>query len=167
MKNFAVRKIGKKGKGVFASKDFKKGDFILSIKGRVVSAEEAYNLSSHFINHICVVGNGKWALMGYPERYINHSCNPNVFDRKKRTYAMKNIKKGEELVFDYSINGPEGEDWKMKCHCHSKNCRKTVTGEFFRLPRKTQIKYLPYLDAWFRKKYKKEISGLKKRLSSA
>ena len=51
---------------------------------------------------------------------------------------MKNIKKGEELAFDYSINVLDGEDWKMKCHCKSKNCRINLNGEFFSLPNKLQ-----------------------------
>ncbi len=160
MKKTIVKKIGKKGKGVFAQKDFKKGELILAIKGKVVSSAKADSMQHYYRNHICVVGDDEWALMGIPERYINHSCSPNVFDKKRKVFAMKNIKKGEELAFDYSINGPDGEDWKMKCHCKSKNCRINLNGEFFSLPNKLQKKYLPYLDEWFRKRYNDRIKKL-------
>jgi hypothetical protein len=160
MKALVVKKIGKKGKGVFANRNFRKGELILKIGGKRYTSEEAYNLPSYARNHICITGDDEWTVMGYPEKYINHSCSPNVFDKKGKTFAIRNIKKGEELSFDYTINGPDGEDWTMKCHCKSKDCRKQVTGEFFKLPKKTQKKYIPYLDDWFKKKYRNKIKEI-------
>jgi len=57
-------------------------------------------------------------------RFINHSCCPNTYMRvmKDRVefYALRNIKKGEELSCDYGETHHEG---KLPCRCGSKNCR--------------------------------------------
>ena len=82
---------------------------------------------------------------------------------------MKDIRKGQEIFFDYSISAiPIGHpihgsnfSWKMKCQCKSKNCRKIVEGDFFKLPKELQIKYLPYLDSWFKNKVWDRLRKLK------
>ena len=58
-------------------------------------------------------------------RLINHSCNPNceVFGTglKVWVYAIRDIKKGEELTYDYGFGFDE--DYKdFPCRCGSKNC---------------------------------------------
>ena len=58
-------------------------------------------------------------------RLINHSCDPNceVFGTglKVWVYAIRDIKKGEELTYDYGFG--YDEDYKdFPCKCKSKNC---------------------------------------------
>lgn len=57
-------------------------------------------------------------------RFINHSCNPNTYMRvlKDRVefYALRNIKKGQELSCDYGETHHEGT---LPCRCGAKNCR--------------------------------------------
>ncbi|MCX6316743.1 MAG: SET domain-containing protein-lysine N-methyltransferase [Bacteroidetes bacterium] len=57
-------------------------------------------------------------------RFINHSCDPNVFMRrayqKVEYYAIRNIKKGEELTCDYGETHHEGT---LPCRCGARNCR--------------------------------------------
>lgn len=159
-KNVLVKKTGKKGKGVFANRDFDKGESILKIKGKIVTKDELLKSSRYLSDHSGAIGKDKYLIFGLPEKYINHSCNPNVFDKKGVVYAMRDIRKGDELSFDYSINGID--DWRMRCRCESKNCRKIINGDFFALPRKLQEKYLPYLEIWFKRECKKEIKNLSK-----
>ena len=73
---------------------------------------------------------------------------------------MRPIKKGEELVFDYSINS----DFPVafKCRCGTKNCRGVYSKSFFKLDKKLQKKYLPYLGTWFKKLYRKKLEKLAK-----
>ena len=58
-------------------------------------------------------------------RLINHSCNPNceVFGTglKVWVYAIRNIKKGEELTYDYGF-GFDSDYKDFPCNCGSKNC---------------------------------------------
>lgn len=101
--------------------------------------------------------------MQAPEKYINHSCDPNVFVKSengaRKVYAMRDIPQGEEIAYDYSINGDN--DGMFECHCGSKHCRKIYQGNFFKLPKTLQRKYLPYLDDWFVKKHNFEIRELR------
>ena len=58
-------------------------------------------------------------------RLINHSCDPNceVFGTglKVWVYAMKNIKKGDELSYDYGFSFDE--DYKnYPCKCGATQC---------------------------------------------
>lgn len=57
-------------------------------------------------------------------RFINHSCNPNVYMRrayrKVEYYALRKIKNGEELTCDYGETHHEGT---LPCKCGAKNCR--------------------------------------------
>ena len=62
------------------------------------------------------------------EWYFNHSCDGNLgFNEHGDFTAIKNIKKGEELSYDYGLieSNPKFE---MRCGCKSKYCRKVVTG---------------------------------------
>lgn len=57
-------------------------------------------------------------------RFINHSCNPNVFMRRAfrlvEYYALRPIRKGEELTCDYGETHHEGT---LPCKCGAANCR--------------------------------------------
>lgn len=59
---------------------------------------------------------------------MNHSCNPNVgFNDKDDFVAMRDIRSGEELTWDYSYDETNPK-FRMKCSCGEKKCRKIVTG---------------------------------------
>jgi SET domain-containing protein len=57
-------------------------------------------------------------------KYINHSCDPNcetdIIRGKIWINAIKDIKKGEELTYDYGYDMDCYED--HPCRCDSKNC---------------------------------------------
>lgn len=74
---------------------------------------------------------------------INHSCSPNsgikIHGKKAILIAIRNIKKNEEITCDYSTI--TNDNWKMKCRCESKNCRKVIK-KFKTLPKRLQNKYI-------------------------
>ena len=159
--NIVVKKIPGKGKGVFALRDFKKGEIIGTSKGTIISINEALKMSNYALNHMSATGKNKFLLMKSPEKFINHSCNPNVYEYQRKVISIKKIRKSDEITFDYSMNGVTGiDDWKMKCKCKSANCRKVVYGEFFRLPKKLQKKNIIHLDKWFMEGHKEQIKKL-------
>ncbi len=60
--------------------------------------------------------------------YFNHSCSGNMgFNNKGDFVAIRNIKRGEELSYDYGL-AESNPKFKMICQCKSKNCRKIITG---------------------------------------
>ena len=160
-KNIIVKEAGKKGKGVFALKDFKKDEFILHIDGKVVETDKPSSYPKEIRDQwfpIGQIGNKRrYVFPKSPWKYLNHSCNPNAGIKNNRDIvAMKSIKKGEEIVFDYAMNNHEGiiDRWKMKCECGSKNCRKII-GTFDMLDEKIKEKYLNYVIERIREQYKR------------
>lgn len=151
-----VRKSKIKGLGVYATKNIKKNEIVIKWHPKkTISRQNVPKLSKYEQNHISYVGNGKYVVMGEPERFVNHSCNPNTYVHNKNDIALRNIRKNEEITSDYSINGIDA--WKMKCKCNSKNCRKIVYGDFFKLSRKLQSKYYSLLENWFKKEFKSKL----------
>jgi hypothetical protein len=59
---------------------------------------------------------------------------------KLELFALKKIKAGEEMFWDYSTSMLE-RHWTMECSCREKNCRK-VLADFDLLPKHVQEKYL-------------------------
>ena len=58
--------------------------------------------------------------MQSPEKYVNHSCDPNTETRNQCDVAVEDIKKGEEITSDYA---EQGSSVSFICMCGSKKCR--------------------------------------------
>ena len=60
-------------------------------------------------------------------RFINHSCAPNTYIRCTPTraefYALRDIRKGEELTADY---GETQHDGRLPCRCGAERCRGAI-----------------------------------------
>jgi len=90
------------GLGLFATKNFKKGDRIIEYVGKKVAPDSIDN------RYIFAV-NKKWDIDGSPRwntaRYANHSCVPNAEavndDDRIFLEAKKAITVGEEITYDY------------------------------------------------------------------
>ena len=120
-----IKKSKINGRGVFANRDFKKGETVLKWDTSVIlSKEEVGKLSSKEKNYISPF-KGKFLLQQPPACYVNHSCDPNtkVID-DCLDKAIKNIKKGDEITTNYSAFFLPKET--MECNCHSKNCKKVI-----------------------------------------
>ncbi len=99
----------------------------------------------------CDYPDGRVVLLGFPDRHINHSCDPNAYVLYEATdcylVARRDIRAGEELTCDYNINITGGTAWP--CHCGASRCRGTTIGDFFGLPSDIQREYRPLLADWF------------------
>ncbi len=175
MKKFIVKKTGGKGQGLFASKNIKKGEVLFHVdlsKQKSYTPKEIEKMPDN--DHADYVGRGKYVMAFHPYSYINHSCNPNVIVKhesiaKSKFIAMHDIKKGEELTYDYGVNaldhiGKVGYitqgPWVMRCKCGSKNCRKKISADFFRQPIEIQRRYYRYLPPVIKRKYKDKFNKL-------
>lgn len=169
MKSVIIKEVKGKGNGLFANRDFKKGELIFhhdKSKLKRYSLKELEKFPEDKQQHADYVGNDKYVLDFHPCSYMNHSCEPNTIVKMKSIlksdiYALKNIKKGEELTHDYSLTavdqiGKKKPDWIMNCNCKSKNCRKKIIGDFFKLPIELQRKYYKYLPKSIKNNYKRK-----------
>lgn len=158
-----TRIAGAKGKGVFAARAFAAGEKIMYVKGTPIPNDVALAMPQEKLDHMGSCDAHHCIVWQEPECYINHSCEPNVYEKNRWIIAMRDIAEGEELAFDYAMNGVSGiDDWQMDCLCESASCRKKVCGEFFALPVDVQRKYVPFLDDWFVQMYKEQIARLRR-----
>ncbi len=112
------------GKGVFANKNFKKGEIVLHWDiSNTITKKQLDSLSEKDKGYITNI-HRKFIVMQEPEKYVNHSCNPNTKIKNFSDVAIKNIKLAEEITGDYSEDLPKG--MYIKCRCNSKNCKKTI-----------------------------------------
>lgn len=149
------------GLGVSATRQFSPGEVVLTIDdGYVVS--EAQPIPQGEENHCDHLQGGRVVWMQEPERRINHSCWPNVYARTeggiRQIVALRVIEIGNEITYDYSVNGYGDTVWH--CNCGSLRCRKDVHSDFFHLAVAIQLEYLPLLDDWFRQEHAIEIDKL-------
>ncbi len=167
MNNVIVKSSSIQGKGVYAIADIKKDEMVLEIDDSHVVTDPS-KLTKEQNEYDCdYLEDGKVILMQSPEKFINHSCDPSTYVKTingvRKVLAMSDIKTGDEITYDYSINGDN--DGTFKCHCMSKNCRGMYQGNFFKLPLDIQKKYLPYLDDWFVKQYILKVDELKRQIN--
>ena len=131
MKLYKIKKSKIDKNGLYAIKDIKKGTKIIEYKGKIISIRQS-EINPKFDNKRAIYLfniNKKYDLDGdfkfNTARLINHSCDPNceVFGTGMKiwVYAMKDIKKGEELSYDYGFS--YDKDFKdFPCKCRSKKC---------------------------------------------
>ena len=112
------------GLGVFAKRNFKKGEKVLRWKPeREMSQEEFESMSPQERKYIPRLENGRYILMGIPERYINHSCGPNTsYSGWDSDRAVRDIKKGEEITSDYHEYLKSDLYGQHTCNCGSESC---------------------------------------------
>ncbi len=134
-----------KGKAVFADDDIRKGEFVCEFTGPLCSMDEYLKVHDPGNNHYLQIDEDLFmGPSGNADDLINHSCNPNggliYRDGKVGFIAIRDIRKGEELSFDYSTTMDE-DCWEMACLCGDKNCRGTVR-DFKHLPEALQERYI-------------------------
>ena len=131
MRLFKIKKSKIDKNGLYANCDIKKGTKIIQYKGKIISVKKSAedpkfdNDKAIYLFNI----NKRFDLDGdfkfNTARLINHSCNPNCevagTGLKVWVYAIKDIKKGEELSYDYGFSFDK--DYKQyPCRCRSKKC---------------------------------------------
>src|SRR5262244_3102805 len=127
-----VKDAGDKGKGVFALRDFAKGEFIFRRRhGRVVRNEEIAALSKEDQRHLCELDWETSAVLLAPGCYLNHSCDPNAMRKGTYVYAWNDIQQGEEITIDYRLNAFTNE--RCACLCGSPSCQGFFMLSFFAL----------------------------------
>ncbi|MFA6524879.1 MAG: SET domain-containing protein-lysine N-methyltransferase [Patescibacteria group bacterium] len=122
--NVIVKESSINNKGVFATRDFKKGEVVLPWQtNTILTMEEVKKLPASERNYIANYAGGKYLHQQEPERYVNHSCDPNTETGDDCDVAIRDIKSGEEITSDYS---KAKFNMHFVCNCGSKNCRKYI-----------------------------------------
>lgn len=115
------------GLGLFATEVIEKGKFIVEYTGPRISGEEvSRRRNTRYLFEV----NSRWTIDGSPRwntaRYINHSCRPNaqaVVSRGRiRIKAIKRIKPGDEITYNYGKNYFDMFIKPLGCKCRA--CQK-------------------------------------------
>ncbi|MGA2548586.1 MAG: SET domain-containing protein-lysine N-methyltransferase [Burkholderiaceae bacterium] len=142
----SIRRSGIHGRGVYAARPIKSGERIVEYKGERINWKEALRRHPHdpeqpnhtfyfTIGDDLVIDGG---ARGNAARWINHSCNPNceadMVEIRGHMHvfieALRDIKTGEELSYDYGLEIDAPYTPKLKrefaCSCGHKGCRGTM-----------------------------------------
>ena len=159
-----VRPSGIEGLGLFARRAFAAGECIHVITVvREVTADAPLRPERGERADHCDYPDGKVVLIGYPDRHVNHSCDPNAWvrygERGGELVARRAIPGGAEITCDYQINVTGGSRWP--CRCGAARCRGEVVGDFFALPAALQAEYRPFLADWFLRRHTAQVSAMR------
>lgn len=143
-RKIVVRDSGIHGRGVYANRKISAGERIIEYRGEIISWKEADRRPpsdpddpSH--TFFFSLSDGKQvidgSIGGNSSRWMNHSCAPNCETTETdtgRVYveALRDIRAGEELVYDYCLIIDEKITKKLKkqyrCRCGAPECRGTM-----------------------------------------
>lgn len=148
--NICIYRTKKCGWGVKTSENIKKGQFIATYVGEIITVKESekrLEKGTSFLEHMWnldfddqqnykyIIDGSKYANFTY---FINHSCNSNLnvyavwincLDRnlpQLALFASRDILAGEQLTTNYFYRVSKGSPLKTsgtKCQCNMKNCK--------------------------------------------
>jgi SET domain-containing protein len=115
------------GQGAFAAEAIPARRKIGEIRGESISVREARRRAKTQARIMIVEVSERRAidaaLSTDPLRFTNHSCAPNAVLRIRQGrvefYAMRDIRRGEELTVDYGESHHEG---RLACRCGAPGC---------------------------------------------
>jgi uncharacterized protein len=117
------------GIGLFATRPIRKYARITEYKGPVLDHEDARRAENRGNRYLYEVSKHR-TIDGTPRsnvaRYANHSCNPNaesvVWRSRVFIKALRNIKPGEEITYDYGTDYLKNVIGRSNCKCS--RCRR-------------------------------------------
>ena len=135
---YVLRKSPIQGRGAFATRTIKKGERIGNKEADLrypipKEGEHHHTFLFEVDEDTCVDASVK----GNSARFINHSCDPNcepnIEEGRIFIDALRDIRKGEELLYDYHFILDEPHNPANKrlypCTCGAANCRGTILGK--------------------------------------
>lgn len=153
-----------RGRGVYAGENVPKDTLLIVFGGHVMTRDEEERLPLNIrdaalqIDRNLVIGAKETSEIGIVD-YVNHSCEPNAGIKGQISlYAMRDIKKGKEIRFDYGtilFRAEGAPKYILECKCGSNKCRQNITQFDWMNP--TIWRYDPYLPYFIRE----EIAKLK------
>ncbi|EKE24967.1 MAG: hypothetical protein ACD_5C00342G0005 [uncultured bacterium] len=126
MKDVIVKKSKINGKGLFAMRNFKKGELVLKWNPKILTKSDLKTVYKDEEKYVWHAGRNLYVFMQPPERFVNHSCDPNLTVRKNCEYAKRDINKSEELTSNYRRTPSDSAAKYFDCSCGSKNCKGRV-----------------------------------------
>lgn len=129
---YLVYEIEGKGFGLFSLESYKEEELVFD------ESKHIFIHKSEFVFENSMKLYGNYYIDSHTtliSDFINHSCDPNLrYDIENFKFnAVKNIKVGEELTYNYNMTEVELEREKLSfiCCCNSQNCVGVVRSKLF------------------------------------
>lgn len=112
--------------GCYTTAPIRKGTLVVEYVGQRLTNEQADDLYDDVPQtYLFGLDSGKHVVDGFGvAAFINHSCQPNcetdIIGGRVWVIAMRDIRPGEELTYDYNLF--DGED-EAACLCRARRCR--------------------------------------------
>jgi len=158
--NLEKRCSATQGCGIFAKADIRKGERLAIFGGKVMLIDDMYQLPADLQSYTMQIEErfvlGPAGSVAEKTDFFNHSCDPNSgFSGQIFLVAMRDIKAGEEITFDYAMTVSEsvGSDmvFCLTCSCGSPLCRGTIMEQDWMLP-ELQERYNGYFSPYIQEK---------------
>jgi hypothetical protein len=103
MKSVTIGTGSLHGKGVYAARDFQKGEVVIQYHLKPLGDAEFENLPESEKDFVHTHWNQRY-LYSKPERYVNHSSDPNTYQdlEKQCDIALRDIQQGEMITTNAS-----------------------------------------------------------------
>jgi len=115
MSDVVVKESSIKGRGVFATRTFRKGEKVLQWNLQIVAHPDDISSVPHDEQKYLAPYGSQFVLLQEPERYVNHSCDANTESRNGADVAVRDISAGEEITANYVKEGSPNQDFICKC----------------------------------------------------
>jgi uncharacterized protein len=148
------------GCGVFARQEIPRGERLAVFGGRIMRIDDMLDIPVEMQRYTMQIEE-RFVLgpaTNEPEDtdFFNHSCDPNSgFKGTVFLVAMRDIRAGEEVTFDYCMTVSESVGstmvFRMECRCGSSLCRTVITENDWKLP-DLQERYREYFSQYIQEK---------------
>ncbi len=129
--NVEVRRSGVHGHGLFAARDFRRGERIMRYAGELVGKKEGerramaqWRRGKVYMFDLSTRRDIDGSPLWNKARWANHSCDPNAEAQNLSgqsiwIVARRRIRKGDEVAYDYRF---EMDEEPARCRCGSPHC---------------------------------------------
>lgn len=125
------------GTGAYARHDLPKGTRVIEYLGRKITKQETIELCQQGNVYVFSLDD-EYDLDGdvpwNPARFVNHSCAPNCeaeeADGRMWVVALRDIRAGEEVTYDYGYDLEDYRDYP--CRCGAPDCCGYIVAEAYR-----------------------------------
>ena len=156
------------GHGLFATRPIRKGEIVAIKGGHILDQRMLSKVRRRIAASYVQIGDGFYigalrrSEVGRNKLFINHSCEPNLGIKGQITFvALRAIRAGEELTYDWAME--EDAPSVTRCACGARRCRRTLTGQDWRLA-SLQSRYRGFFSAYIEEKIRRGRRGRVRRL---
>ena len=125
-----IRSSGIHAAGCYTTRALRKGQRICEYTGPRMTKEEAdLRYADRVVTYLFGYGEDNRVIDGFgTAMFMNHCCEPNCEteeeDERIFVVALRDIKAGEELVYEYNLW--DSDEAEQPCYCGVKSCRGTM-----------------------------------------